>query len=411
MKPTVLIATTCRWFPTARLAMALAKAGFTVGTVCPSHHPLGKVSAVQQMHTYRGLAPLASFAAAITAMKPDLIIPADDIAARHLHRLHKREVRNGEGLLSTLIERSLGAPESFPVVNARCAFMRLAKESGVRVAEMQVIASSAELRKWIAQVGLPTVLKADGTSGGDGVRIVHTLEDAERAFQDLQAPPLLARAAKRAIVDQDQTLLLPSLLRRRSVVNAQTYVSGAEATSTVACWQGTVLASLHFEVLQKADSAGHATVVRLIEHSEMTKAAETMVRRLNLSGLLGFDFMLEAHTGNAYLLEINPRATQVGHLTLGPGRDLPAALYAAVSGEPLRAAPAVTENGTFSLFPQEWIRDPASEFLRSSYHDVPWDEPELVRACVHAGRKQRTWYSEQNTDQVLGATSPIQEHK
>jgi acetyl/propionyl-CoA carboxylase alpha subunit len=363
------------------------------------------------MYAYRGLAPLASFAAAIAAMKPDLIIPADDSAARHLHRLHGREGQHGARPLSALIERSLGTPESFPVVNARSAFMQLAKESDVRVAEMQVITSTDELRKWIARVGLPTVLKADGTSGGDGVRIVHTLEDAERAFQDLQAPPLLARAAKRAIVDQDQTLLLPSLLRRRSVVNAQTFVSGSEATSTVACWQGIVLASLHFEVLQKADSAGHATVVRLIEHSEMSNTAETMVHELNLSGLLGFDFMLEAHTGNAYLLEINPRATQVGHLMLGPGRDLPAALCAAVSGDPLRAHPAVTENDTISLFPQEWIRDPASEFLRSSYHDVPWDEPELVRACVRAGRKQRAWYSDQNPNQVLAATSPIQEHK
>jgi len=143
----------------------------------------------------------------------------------------------------------------------------------------------------------------------------------------------------------------------------------------------------------------------------MSNTAETMVHELNLSGLLGFDFMLEAHTGNAYLLEINPRATQVGHLMLGPGRDLPAALCAAVSGDPLRAHPAVTENDTISLFPQEWIRDPASEFLRSSYHDVPWDEPELVRACVRAGRKQRAWYSDQNPNQVLAATSPIQEHK
>jgi hypothetical protein len=92
--------------------------------------------------------------------------------------------------------------------------------------------------------------------------------------------------------------------------------------------------------------------------------------------------MLEAHTGNAHLIEINPRATQVGHLALGPGRDLPAALYAAISGEPFRAAKKVTENDTITLFPQEWMRDPASPFFTSGYHDVPWEEPELLRACV-----------------------------
>jgi hypothetical protein len=411
VKPSVLVTTTCRWFPTARLAVALANAGFTVAAAHPSSHPICKTTAVSKTYPYRGLAPLASFAAAISAMKPDLIVPADDYAARHLHRLYDRESRSGKGELGALIERSLGSPESFSFVNARSAFMQLAEQSGVRVAQTEVIATARELRQWISRVSLPTVLKADGTSGGDGVRIVHTLEDAEQALRELQAPPLLARAAKRALVDHDQTLLWPSVLRRRSVVNAQAYISGSEATSTAACWKGKVLASLHFEVLKKADSAGHATVVRLIENADMSKAAEIMVRRLNLSGLLGFDFILEADTGHAYLLEINPRATQVGHLTLGPGRDLPAALYSAVSGESLQPAPIVTNRDTIALFPQEWIRDPGSEFLRSAYHDVPWEEPELVRACVQAGRNQRTWYSEQNADQLLTSACQIPEHK
>ena len=46
-------------------------------------------------------------------------------------------------------------------------------------------------------------------------------------------------------------------------------------------------------------------------------AAEKMVSRLNLSGIHGFDLMLETQTNQAYLIEINPRATQVGHLTFG----------------------------------------------------------------------------------------------
>jgi hypothetical protein len=120
--------------------------------------------------------------------------------------------------------------------------------------------------------------------------------------------------------------------------------------------------------------------MRLIDSCEMSIVAEKIVRRLNLSGLIGFDFMLEEQTGNPYLIEVNPRATQVGHLTLGPGRDLPAALYAALTGEEIREAPKVTENRTIALFPQEWKRNPESPFLQSGYHDVPWEEPELIRA-------------------------------
>jgi hypothetical protein len=387
VKPTVLIATTSSWFPTARLAMALAHAGCVVDAVCPPRHPLDKISAVHKTYGYRGLAPLKSFARAIAGTKPDLIVPGDDLATLHLHRLHQREGRGSE--MAGLIERSLGMPESFPVVYARTGFIELAQQEGIRAPKTEVVASVHALREWVSRMGFPTVLKANGTSGGDGVRIVHTLEEAEHAFRALQAPPLLPRAVKRALVNRDNTLLWPSLLRRRSVVNVQEFVDGREATSAVACWQGTVLGSLHFEVLSKRDSAaGPSSVVRLIESAEMSAAAEGMVRRLNLSGLQGFDFMLEAHTGHAYLIEINPRATQVGHLTLGPGHDLPAALYAAVSGEAVHAAPKVTENDTIALFPQEWMRDPDSAFLRSAYHDVPWEEPELLRSCLGKRRKQ-----------------------
>lgn len=397
MKPTVLIATTSRWFPTARLGMALAKAGFEVGAICPSRHPLRVTTAVRDTQTYDGLAPIWSFATAIDTMRPNLIVPSDDLALLHLHELHEQSQRRGKSGLATcaIIERSLGVPVSFPVVSARAAVMALAKQEGVRAPATEVISNLSDLRNWTMRMGFPTILKTNATSGGEGVRIVRTLEDAERAFWKLQAPPLLARAAKRALIDQDMRLVWPSLLRNRYVVNAQAFVAGRDATSTVACWQGTILASLHFEVLNKHDSTGPSTVLRVIENTDMSTAAEKIVRRLNLSGVVGLDFILEEDTTNAHLIEVNPRATQVGHLALGPGRDIPAALYAAVSGETIRESAKVTDHDTITLFPHEWLRNPASSFLKSSYHDVPWEEPELIRACISARRKEWTVYSQE----------------
>jgi hypothetical protein len=385
------------------LAVALANAGFIVDAVCSSKHPLANTDAIRQTYSYRGLDPLTSFADAISAAKPDLIVPGDDRAAQHLHLLYDQERRKGDAgkPICALIERSLGASENFPVLYARTKFIQLAHEQGVRVPKTEIISGHADLKKWIAQTDLPMVLKADGSSGGDGVRVARTFEEAKRALHFLQAPPLLARAAKRALIDHDTTLVWPSLLRRRSVVNAQAFVAGREATTSVACWKGEVLASLHFEVINKTVSSGPASVLRLIDNAEMSAATEKMARRLNLSGLHGFDFMLETQTGNAYLIEINPRLTQVAHLTLGLGRDIPAALFSAISGQPIAPSAKVTEENTFALFPQEWIRDPASPFLQSAYHDVPWDKPELIRACVRSRRKQAAWYSQQSRVQAL----------
>src|ERR1700677_30785 len=393
VKPTALVATTYKWYATARLAVALAKAGFQVEAVCPSGHPMFKTSAVRERHSYSVLSPVSSFAAAILATKPDLVIPGDDIAVQHLHRLYevKRSDDGAGSSFCALLERSMGSAESFPIVYSRTAFMEVAREEGVRVPDTAGLSGVNELREWVRQASLPAVIKANGTSGGIGVRIVQTREDAEREFLRLQAPPALLRALKRTLVDQDAKLLGPSIWRTPFRMSVQKFVRGCEATSAVACWKGKVVASSHFEVVKKLDETGHATVVRRIENPEMTEAAEKLVRRLNLSGLCGLDFMLEAGTRNASLIEINPRCTQVGHLALGPGRDIAAALRAAVSEEKVEETLSVTEKDTIALFPQECLRDSASPYLRTAYHDVPWDEPELIRACIRARKKRAPW--------------------
>src|SRR3984957_13637653 len=283
--------------------MALAVAGFTVDMVCPRRHPLTKTRAAHRIYRFNGLAPLHSLRAAIADAKPDLIVPGDDLTTRHLHRLYDQERRDGRAESSTcaLIERSLGAAESFPISYARAAFMELAEQEGIRVPKTGVIESFDDFKNWVIRNGLPAVLKANGTSGGDGVRIVRTVEEAERAFRSLQAPPRLLRAVKRAVMDHNVTLVRPALFRRRFVMNAQSFVAGREATSAVACWHGKVLAALHFEVINKRSAAGPATVVRLIDNADISSAVERMVRRLKLSGVHGFDFMLEEQTGNAYL--------------------------------------------------------------------------------------------------------------
>lgn len=409
LSPTVLIVATQHWFPTARLAVALANAGCVVEAVCPDSHPVCATSAVQRLHAYKGLAPVRSLTKAIESAKPDLIVPGDDLSTHYLHLLYRRALESGTAgaPICAVIERSLGSPASFSVVESRDAFMQQAEEEGIRVPKTRAIPNLGALRQWIAEFGYPAVLKADGTSGGYGVRIVHTVEKAERAFRALQAPPLLARAVKRALINRDGSLIWPSLLRRRSAVSVQTFVEGHDATSTVACWQGNVLGALHFQVINKRYASGPATVMRWIDNACMSESVAKMVRRLNLSGVHGFDFILHAQSSDAYLIEINPRTTQVGHLTLGMGRDLPAALYAAVTDTPIQPARKLTDNDTIALFPQEWMRDPNSPFLQSAYHDVPSGEPELLRSCIRSGQKQNALDTQQRFDQAFARVPRI----
>lgn len=409
MKPTVLIATTARWFPTARLAVAISNAGCAVDLVCPSQHPAAKTSAVRRTHAYHGLTPLTSFTDAILATNPDLIIAGDDLAVRHLLDLHRQAVGTGQAgiALRKLIERSLGAPESFPILYSRSALISLARQEGIRAPLTRVISNMDDLRNWICRAGFPVVLKADGTSSGEGVRIARSEEEAQRAYRELEAPPLLARAVKRALIDHDMRLLEPVLTRRGYTVNVQEFVPGQEATTLVACWKGEVRAGLHFEVLSRQYDGGPASVLRLIENPEMSSAAARIVRRLKLSGFHGFDFILKSPTGHPYLIEMNPRPTQVGHLTFGLGRDLPAALYGALTGTTIEESPIITDKTTIALFPQEWIRNPSGPYLKTAYHDVPWEEPDLVRACVRKTLNWRALYPEKKWLHVLDAGRPL----
>lgn len=391
MRPRILLVATSRWLTTARLAMALTRNGCDVHAVCPAGHAVERVRNVCGFHRYRATAPVRSIAAAIAAARPDCIIPCDDFAAILLYRLCWESARMGETSTCALIERSIGPRASFPILSSRTRLIKVARELGIRTASTDVIRSAGELSEWVRRHGLPAVLKADGTSGGRGVRIVHSPHEAADALSALSSPPSPARAIKRALVNQDTNYLVPCLQRIRPVVSAQAFVAGQDANCTVACWNGQVLAGITVGVIQTLEPAGPASVVKVIENAEIAAAAEKVVRHLRLSGLLGFDFVLQEHTGNPQLIEMNARATQTGHLQLGPGKDLPGSLRASVAEQPLWKAACVTSNPLIAYFPQEWARDPTSRLLSEAHHDVPWDEPDLIRIAVAEPWQSKVW--------------------
>ncbi len=380
--PKVLLITTCRWFSAARLAMALDAAGFIVDAVCPKRHPLIGIRSISKVHRMRGFFPLASISSAISASQPNIVIPCDDLSALHLYDLHEKATQKRDITLYNLLERSLGPVQSFPTLKSRAQFLAMAKQEGIRVPDTVPLHTKAELRQWLEGQSFPIVLKADGTSGGEGVAIVHSYREAEKSFRRLKAPLAAAVVAKRAIFDRDPNVIRPFILRQKRTVSAQAFITGPDANIALACWQGRVLASIELDVLHTRKLKGPAAVLRRCESGKMLAAAEKIVGQLVISGMCGLDFVTDQATGEPVLLEINPRATQTCHLPLGTGHFLPAALYAAVTRQPLREPSIRTDSNMIALFPLEWQRDPASTFVHNGYHDVPWQEPSLVRRGI-----------------------------
>jgi predicted ATP-grasp superfamily ATP-dependent carboligase len=394
-RPLVLLGATTWWPLSARLAMALLRHGCRVSAVCPPGHPLRFVSGVEALYPYRALDSLGALRAAILGSHPDLIVPADDGVVWQLHELHARHPE-----LRSIIEQSLGPAETYPIIRSRDALLQTAVELGIRVPETRLVSSEADLDRWPA--GSPCVLKLDGTWGGSGVAIVRSRAEAGVAFHKLSRTIGAGVVWKRWLVNHDPLAWWSRGKRDKSSVSIQQFIPGRPANAMIACWKGELLGIVSVEVLRSQGATGAATVVRLIQNEDMQKAACLLAHKLHLNGFHGLDFMIEEGSGLPYLIELNPRCTQLGHLRLPAQDDLAGMIAAKVAGAKQESQPVSTETSeledlvrgnTIAFFPQALTWNPSSPYLRSAYHDVPWEEPALFRELLRGSWPERQFLS------------------
>jgi thioesterase domain-containing protein len=361
-----MIFTTMRWFAAARLAHALAEAGFLVSACRPSAHALEIVDGLTSDRRLRRTAQSRSLVAAIRAADPDIVLPDDERALVHLRRLNAR-FRHSDPKLAALVARSLGDEHRRSSITSRAGLAHEAQALGVSAPPTAKVATINSLRAWVAEHGLPMVLKTDGSWGGRGVMIVREAAQLKHAWRSVSSPPGLPRALKRLVVNLEAGTFLAWARRAKPVVNAQGFVAGREAIATVACLDGEVHQLVCLEVVQASEARGPATVVRVIEHPAMAEAARLLVRRLGLSGFCGFDFIIN-DAGAAMLVELNPRVTPTCHLL--------------VEGDDLRGA-------TIALFPAELARSGSPDSVVRARVDVPSRAPLLRRRGEEIAAKRR----------------------
>jgi thioesterase domain-containing protein len=376
----VLVAATLPWSGSARLAVELKASGCIVQAVAPTGSVLHKIAAVERSDVLSLINPVASLRRAIETSGADVIIPIDDRTCQALHRIHAGADPKTEAgaRLRGKLERSLGSPELYGYLYSRVDTMDFAAECGVRCPPTAAVQSAADIAEWLTRHPGPAVLKTDGSWGGRGTRMIRNAADVSKAWRQLSRPPSFARCIKRALVERDPWPLRARLIGYRPRLSIQSYVDGTPGNAAVACLDGDLLGAVQAEVVRGDGPTGPSTVVRVFEHPEMLAAARIMVNRLRMSGLVGLDFILEKNTGQAHLIEVNPRATPTAHLISAEGFDLLASLRASLGfgGPPPRRADY--PEGLVALFPEELRRDPTSELLDDAHHDVPWYAPDLV---------------------------------
>jgi ATP-grasp domain len=384
----VLLVSSIRWPLTAKLALAFLRHGCRVEVVCPPDHPFSFVSGIGKLYPYRGLDSLQSLYEAMTSAEPDFVVPCDDGVVWQMHELHRSKPE-----LRPLIERSLGAASGYETVACRAKLMEIAQELKVRAPETRGIRDRTDLQAWFSTRdstgGRPGVLKLDWTCGGKGVQIARSLAEAERAMTVMRRPATFMTALGRWMLIHDAMAFWKWKNHRRPVFTLQAFIKGRPANTMLACREGKVLAMVTVEVLCAQSATGTALVVRPIENDEIRIAAERIAERLQLSGFHGLDFMIEDGTGYAYLIELNPRCTQLGHLQIGAQGDLVGVLCGAFGGTRSQENKKPISEETIAFFPEVLWSNPKCSYLDTSYVDIPQEEPGLVQELMRGDWRDR----------------------
>jgi predicted ATP-grasp superfamily ATP-dependent carboligase len=379
--PLLLVATTTTWYGTARMPRALARAGFDVTLLTPrgalAEHSryVARIAYLDHQTTTRQW--IDRFAATVAATAPRLVMPCDDMAFRLLQAV----VEAPPGLLapalqlalSALIRESLGDPAYYATSVDKLLLPEAAQALGVRVPPWALVATAEAAQAFAAVHGYPVVLKRSHSSAGSGVEICADAAAVAAAFDALAASTVTDVAGASE----------PRLL-------VQVNVRGVTRYYQAMAWRGRLLSGFGGEkVVGHPEPKGPSTVNRYHRSPTMRAMAQTLVAGFGMSGFLALECLVDERDGTTYLIEINRRLVPGAHRGTAFGIDHCAALHAAIEGRTAatRSDLDADEEHLSVHFPQEWLRDPESERLRLQPVDVPWDEPELIRALLALGRE------------------------
>jgi predicted ATP-grasp superfamily ATP-dependent carboligase len=291
-----------------------------------------------------------------------ILIPCDETALRALDIF--RSVPDRVPISSPalqLIDAWLG-PKSREL-RLRSATVEGVRGLGVRVPAQVIVAQDERSVAAVGDLKTPLVVKRDYSWGGNGVLLAKTADEA-RAFCRKMAGELTGIFADGAVV-------------------AQEFVYGVPVAATFSALRGRLLEAFVYQFVERqSEPFGCATVIRVVEAPEIRGAVERIVRHFGFSGFGGADFILPEDGGSPVFIELNPRPPQTAHLGAVVGADPCRALACALTGAPYVPEPAQRAGRPIALFPNEWMRNPASPHLHQGSHDVPWRDPRLVAAII-----------------------------
>lgn len=386
MKNVFIVVISNGWFGISRLPKALKNEGFTVITLSPGDQLLNRSLFIDLKYTFSNRWEFRNVLLDIVKKHNiDFIVPGCDCTADYFCRivLRKNLFQKSMSNLRELIQQSWNNVNAFGLLGNKASLQAIAVKYGIHNPNNAHFYSKHELLNEARKRKYPIVLKEDFGAGGLGVKICNSYDEVLKAVKILNTSSVKLKVEYRIISGIGNLFALP-YGKKNFGLSIQDYIEGTPCMHVVFASKGEILSSMTLlKVCCQPFKTSPSSVIKAIKHPEISEVCATIIREMKVTGFLSFDFILDKHN-DAYLLECNPRPTPVVHLSHLCGGNLCAMLRKHLMPEDtnLEPYPEVVHE-YIALFPNELKRDPQSEYLTKGYHDVPFDDYELLEELTN----------------------------
>jgi biotin carboxylase len=368
----------------SRLPAAFKASGFQVAALCHADSYLAQTKYLDQRIPWTFwnrssiLAKIFKIIQVLESLQPDLVIPADEETILLLHQALKLASFSKVYKLSQrVLENSLFNSQYLEKTVVKDAFINFAAKLGIRVPQNNVIHSREEALEIASKLTFPLVLKQAVGSSGRQVRIYDQMGDLATDLEKLFHLAFL-RKGKREV----EAWLKNPLSKVDNFWSIQEYIQGDTAMFVFLAQKGKILGSLPLYKKQTfPDETSPSSVIQSFECPEMVAFAEKLVQKIEFNGFGSIDFIMDAKTERPYVIEFNPRPVPACHLGKQFNVDFCQLLADSLQGRSLAPSKLIAPH-TVALFPNEYCRDPESPYLKTAFHDVPWEDQGLMAALA-----------------------------
>jgi biotin carboxylase len=373
MQRTLILALS-NWIGAARFPRALQRAGFEVAVLCPASTRISHTKFVNRRMEFGPSAHVREIIAAlwqtIAEWGATSVIASDDRSIRFVEdvatAVHegKLDHQPGKPAVAAALSRSMALPEHWETIRRKSLCHSVAEALGIPAPPQVIVNAEDDALAFAKQHGFPIVLKADSGAAGTTVSTCRDESEVRSAYQRLAA-------------SSDRGLHNPIL--------AEGYVPGPEIAHCFVADRGRIITGLtRLKVHCHPAPFGPSSVVQIVDYPQAADAAGRFAAHVQYCGFASMQFIVDAATQTPKFLEFNARPLPMQHMDEDLcGVDFGKAWHAVAAGSepPQFRGPIIGR--TIALFPQEWMRDPASKYLKpDEIVDVPWDDPPLLRAYL-----------------------------